>query len=108
MSRVKEKNAKVIENLNSSKDLSTEVILKELAKHQGRWTTWGDKEYSMPNIQLRTYPNSSKKIWLSKMKKLIKKGLVGGCDCGSRGDYEITDEGLDFLNIKRDKEYTGY
>lgn len=89
-------------------DLSTEVILKELSKHQGNWSTWGDKEYSMPNIQMKTYPAVPTKVFLAKMKSIIQQGLSGGCDCGCRGDYEITDKGLDLINEKRTKPYGGY
>jgi len=31
------------------------------------------------------------------MKKLIKKGLVEGCGCGCRGDYELSEKGADQL-----------
>ena len=27
--------------------------------------------------------------------------LVTGCDCGCRGDYEITDKGLEIIGAKR-------
>jgi hypothetical protein len=44
-----------------AKDLKDEVILRELAKHQGTWATYGEKEYHMPNIQLKTYPDAPRK-----------------------------------------------
>jgi hypothetical protein len=34
------------------------------------------------------------------LKFLIKRGLVSGCTCGCRGDFEITQKGLDFLMAK--------
>lgn len=98
------------------KDLDTKVILRELAKWQGRWSTWGEREYVnektgepyMINIQLRTYPGSPDRLWLKKMTKLMNKGYVGGCDCGCRGDYEITDEGLALIGVERTVAYNGY
>lgn len=33
------------------------------------------------------------KVVLAKMRGLIKRGLVSGCDCGCRGDFEITAAG---------------
>ena len=48
------------------------------------------------------------KIWLAKMKSMIRRGLSGGCDCGCRGDYEITDKGLELIGEKRTKQYNGY
>lgn len=38
------------------------------------------------------------KVILAKMNKLIKQGLVGGCACGCRGDFFITDEGIKWLD----------
>lgn len=74
-------------------DISTEAILQFLAKHQGEWCTWGEG-YSMTTIRDAMPPGTPEKLQLAKMKILIKKGLVSGCDCGCRGDYEITDKGL--------------
>lgn len=33
----------------------------------------------------------------AKMGQMIKKGLVDGCNCGCRGDYEITEKGKQLL-----------
>lgn len=101
-----------------AKDLDDKVILKCLAQFQGQWCTWGEKEYCdpktgmpyMPNIQLKTYPQSvvPTKVFLAKMRSLMKRKLVGGCPCGCRGDYEITDKGLELIGEKRIKPYSGY
>lgn len=99
-----------------AKDLDTKIILTELAKYQGKWSTWGEKEYCDPetgepymyNIQIRTYPNVPTKLFLAKMKKIIAQGLSGGCDCGCRGDYEITDKGLELIGQTRIVRYNGY
>lgn len=32
------------------------------------------------------------KLFLAKIRRLFAKGLVGGCDCGCRGDYHLTEE----------------
>ena len=32
------------------------------------------------------------KVVLAKMKSMIKRGLVRGCACGCRGDYEIIEK----------------
>jgi hypothetical protein len=34
------------------------------------------------------------KIIIKKMKQMIRKGLVAGCGCGCRGDYEISEDGI--------------
>jgi hypothetical protein len=33
----------------------------------------------------------------AKMNMLIRRGLVHGCPCGCRGDYELTVKGCDFI-----------
>jgi hypothetical protein len=42
-------------------------------------------------------PDAPDKLILAKMNKLLRRGLVDGCGCGCRGDFEITDKGLAFL-----------
>lgn len=32
------------------------------------------------------------KLFLAKIRRLVAKGLVGGCDCGCRGDYHLIEE----------------
>ena len=59
---------------------------------QRRWATWfGDKydnsvTHAMP-------PWTPEKLVHAKMRQLIHRGLVDGCDCGCRGDYELTLKG---------------
>ena len=96
-----------------SSDISDHDVLNYLYDRQGQWTclwyghfkgkddTVDDVYYSMPE-------GTPEKIALAKMRKLYKRGLVGGCDCGCRGDFEITDKGLEFLGKPRLKQYSGY
>jgi hypothetical protein len=37
------------------------------------------------------------KLILAKMRMLIRRGLVGGCGCGCRGDFELTAKGREYL-----------
>jgi hypothetical protein len=37
------------------------------------------------------------KLVLGKMRMLIRRGLVSGCDCGCRGDFTITEAGRRYL-----------
>lgn len=104
------------------KDIDTKAILEYLADRQGQWTSlWcghfkgrenvihlgkpighvDDVYYAMPE-------GTPDKVALTKMKSLHEKDLVGGCPCGCRGDFEITDKGLKFINRNRTKAYTGY
>lgn len=36
------------------------------------------------------YPNMPEKVVMAKFKRLERKGLVSGCDCGCRGDWTLT------------------
>jgi hypothetical protein len=84
-----------------AKDISDESILKYLAEHQGKWTMrWHCKD--------AVAPNAPEKVFLAKMKRIIARGLSRGCDCGCRGDYEITDKGLALIGQKRTHPYSGY
>jgi len=78
------------------KDISTIDILKFLQKHDGKWCTWG-KGYSMPTVADAMPEGTPEKLQLAKMKNLIEKELVIGCDCGCRGDFEITLEGIEYI-----------
>lgn len=89
------------------KDLSTIIILKFLAKYQGRWSTWGEG-YVMPTVQDAMPKGTPEKLQLAKMRSLHKRELVGGCPCGCRGDWEITDKGLELIGEQRTKRYSGY
>jgi hypothetical protein len=98
-------------------DISDKAVLEYLAQFQGEWTSlWNghfkenprsdghivnDVYYSMP---VGTPP----KVALAKMKRLYNRGFIGGCTCGCRGDFEITDKGLAFIGQKRIKRYSGY
>lgn len=43
------------------------------------------------------------------MYKMVEKdGYAGGCGCGCRGDFCITDKGLELIGKKRVLEYGGY
>src|SRR5687768_9713927 len=94
-------------------DLSDEPVLRYLAKYQGEWTCLWFRHFAKSQSDTTdvayAFPEGTPdKLMLSKMRRLHKRGLVGGCPCGCRGDFEITDKGLATINEKRTKEYTGY
>ena len=92
-------------------DINTIEVLNEFAKHQGQWCFWYDNnllsfgfgEDKQCSDILMDY---SKKVVHSFFKKMVKQGYLGGCGC--RGDFEITDKGLELINQQRTKQYTGY
>ena len=75
------------------KDIPDGPILAFLRQHQGRWATWGEG-YSMPTVRDAMPHGTPDKLQIAKMRQLMKRGLVDGCPCGCRGDYEITPKGL--------------
>jgi hypothetical protein len=102
------------------KDIPTAPILGLLADNQGRWAMWYSPFPEKPDPQLdgllnglglprgapmpsvRTVmPEVPDKLAHAKMVQLISKGLVSGCSCGCRGDFEITDKGLARIGRKR-------
>ena len=79
------------------KDLPTKQILEFMAKAPDEfdWHNWCfgnemDVRHAMPDGF-----NLDDSLVLAKMRMLIKKGLVDGCPCGCRGDFVITQKGLD-------------
>ncbi len=79
-----------------AKDIDDVPVLIFLSKQRG-WSTHGIG-YSMPTVADAMPEGTPRKLQLAKMRQLLKRGLVGGCGCGCRGDWEISQEGLEFLN----------
>lgn len=49
------------------------------------------------SVQNAMPPGTPERLAVAKMKGLIKFGLVSGCTCGCRGDFELTDKGIEML-----------
>jgi hypothetical protein len=77
------------------KDIPDRPILEFLAR-QDCPATWGEG-YFMSTVRDAMPPGTPDRLQRAKMARLIRRGLVGGCDCGCRGDYEITEKGRDWL-----------
>lgn len=58
------------------------------------WCTWFS---GFDNSITDTLPGMSELRARALMKVLGRLGFVGGCHCGCRGDYEITDKGREWL-----------
>lgn len=101
-----------LNNMKTS-DISDKAILEYLADRQGEWTSiwfgyFKEKDPSVSDVYYAMPEGTTEKIAREKMKSLYERGFVGGCPCGCRGDFEITDEGLDFIRRPRTTEYSGY
>lgn len=79
-------------------DIPEQPILAFLAA-QTRWSThWPSLggEGGMPCIP-DAVPGFPPKVLLAKLSQMKKRGLLNGCPCGCRGDWEITDKGREAL-----------
>lgn len=78
------------------KDIPIAPILEFVAKHGGIGCNWSEKKFerSVRHAMPAETPNQ---LVLAKMRVLIRSGLVHGCTCGCRGDFEITEKGREFL-----------
>lgn len=82
-------------------DISTERVLRILAERQGEWHTWFSSGGFMPTVDAAIPPDCPPKVVLAKFRRLIHQGLVRGCACGCRGDFNISDKGLGVIGVKR-------
>lgn len=77
------------------KDIPEIPILQFLADRPGVWCNWyfgnnNDVTNAMP-------AGTPGKVKIAKMRRLIERGLVDGCPCGCRGDFQLTPKGCDYL-----------
>jgi hypothetical protein len=78
------------------KDIPDKPILSFLAKNPDKWHNWYfGNEF---DVGLAMPANTPEKLKLAKMRMMIRRGAVDGCDCGCRGDFVITEKGLSELN----------
>lgn len=57
-----------------------------------------DYTFNIPEgVDIYDVPGVPAKVALAKAKRLIKRGLLNGCACGCRGDFELTDAGRELL-----------
>jgi hypothetical protein len=73
------------------KDIPDLPILELLAKNPTQWHNWCWTEW---NVTEAMPPGIPPKLALAKMRRMIRRGVVGGCPCGCRGDFVITEKGL--------------
>ncbi len=81
------------------KDISTLDVLQHLySRHVGGmcWSTWCKGFDNSIDVAMG-FPDLPDNLVRAKMKSLIQKGLVSGCYCGCRGDYEIQPDGIEWL-----------
>lgn len=81
----------------SCKEIPDKPIVEFLLKNKGSWCNWYlENEKDVRNGMPKNL--ASEKLIHAKMKQLVKRGLVDGCLCGCRGDFEITEKGEEWLS----------
>ncbi len=79
------------------KDIPDRPILEFLAKLP-QPANWGWPDETNPDSVRHAMPaDIDDRLVVAKMRMLIRRGLVHGCGCGCRGDFEITAAGKDYL-----------
>ena len=77
------------------KDIPDRPILEFLQRYQDEWCNWiFEDERDVHRCMPLGTPD---KLVLAKMRQLMRRGLVDGCGCGCRGDFEITAKGEQVL-----------
>jgi len=103
------------------KDIDDRAVLLWFYEYQGGWVSyWGghfryngwDTFTERREEPLDSFfafdPKFDPRLRHKKLASMVDRGLLGGCGCGCRGDFEITDKGLALLGLPRTKPYNGY
>lgn len=86
-------------------DIPSGPILELLARNSPEWSflySLGREDGSHDQLDGRCVASAMPdgvpyKLRLAKMRQLMHRGVVDGCDCGCRGDFVITEKGLQEL-----------
>lgn len=82
------------------KDIPDRPILEFLAVDRGMWCNWNrGNELDVHQAMPAGIPDN---LCIAKMRMMIRRGVVDGCGCGCRGDFEITDRGLVEIGLKEE------
>jgi hypothetical protein len=76
------------------KDIPDVPLVRFIAEKQREKNLW----VNTWDFDETPYANLPDNLLRAKMGQLIKRGLITGCNCGCRGDYEITIKGLLFIS----------
>jgi len=77
-----------------AKDIPEVPILSFIAVHGGIGCNWFGVKGEYERSVINAMPDGvNGKLALAKIKQLKKRGLISGCPCGCRGDFELTEKG---------------
>lgn len=86
-----------------AKDVPDRPVVAFVATHGGIGCNWFETVFepsgrANQRSVLHAMPDDTPpKVALAKMRALIRRGLVEGCACGCRGDFELTAKGRAWL-----------
>jgi hypothetical protein len=85
-----------------ARDIPNELFFDAVRAARGNWTPeWAmvdDVQAVLAGLPLtksrypEEFPGVPRKVVLAKARRLILRGVLGGCWCGCRGDFEILGE----------------
>ena len=73
-------------------------VLRKLALNPGSWhSRWAFSDVRILNVEKEIQEFGDPWASRTEMQNLIDVGLIYGCTCGCRGDFEITPKGEEYL-----------
>lgn len=82
------------------KDIPDAPIIAFLVNLGSRWANHFGDEYDN-SVTHGMPPGTPRKLALAKMGMLLRRGIVDGCNCGCRGDWRLTDKGLNIAKANQ-------
>lgn len=84
-------------NKLQTKDIDKLSVLLFLSELSGKWATLHPGySHSVCNAMP---PETPPKLIKSVMGNLVNRGYVDGCTCGCRGDFVLTDKGVEAIKL---------
>lgn len=72
----------------------------ELLRNIEMWCRANEMWGMTSPLRRQFYPALPEAVLLAKLRRLLARGLVTGCGCGCRGDWELTSKGRERAGIK--------
>lgn len=72
--------------------------------YDGTWSNRSDVQRELEALAKREYPE---KVVIAKFRSLVRRKMTEGCDCGCRGDWQLTQKGADARELPKQPTKTG-
>jgi hypothetical protein len=77
-----------------AKHIPDDLILREVERLNNEYGCW-----AMTCWVAEAMPGMPPAVVAAKLSRLMHRGMVTGCDCGCRGDWELTAKGREHAGI---------